>query len=517
MNLNISAVTEAIGIPNFNRKELLDIALTHPSYINENTNLTTQQKKQQEIEYRRLALLGDAILGAIVTDYLYRRLPTNDKGAISDFKSNLVNKKRLSEFACELNLRQLCLLGRNATEIEKHEQNRFLSETFEALFGAIYLEFERDFSRAGDWIVNLFIAPTVNEISNLIQQPSPSAIGGRTKEILGNDLLGAIVIDYLYHRFPEGDEGKLTQWKSKLVGNKELFTKDFKAELAKIYLEFERDFQRTRNWAVERFLLAAVNDLLAEEQYSTAVVDADSPRELQILASQIWDKTRREEFLQLASAMKPADELLLLMKQQIDVLGSENKTLQQLLYWGNQKSLAIELPYKPAEVRAFYLALIRVLGLAFVKTLDPNVKLNGSESRRFASHFERAHSLVSRPDVNITLNLSQGFEPAGVIARVFAFDLSPELKLVLQELQAIIPSPKNDIKGFEQWRQDNGAAWIGKLKDAIGYDLHLGQEEKEIVKQYYDAHHLLVECLNSEGCEVTIAVRQQIEETLLLP
>jgi hypothetical protein len=62
---NIEAITKAIGIPEFNRIELLEIVLIHSSHNNENPDLTPQQRKQREIEYRRLALLGDAILARL--------------------------------------------------------------------------------------------------------------------------------------------------------------------------------------------------------------------------------------------------------------------------------------------------------------------------------------------------------------------------------------------------------------------------------------------------------------------
>ena len=74
MNANIETLKKVIGIPNFKKTDLLDIALTHPSYIYENNTLNRQQQDLQEQEYRRLAILGDSILNAIVIDYLYHNL-----------------------------------------------------------------------------------------------------------------------------------------------------------------------------------------------------------------------------------------------------------------------------------------------------------------------------------------------------------------------------------------------------------------------------------------------------------
>lgn len=74
MSINIEAVQQAICIPNFKRIDLLEIALTHPSQIYENSN-NRQQQDKQERNYRRLAILGDAILGTTVIDYLYQEYP----------------------------------------------------------------------------------------------------------------------------------------------------------------------------------------------------------------------------------------------------------------------------------------------------------------------------------------------------------------------------------------------------------------------------------------------------------
>jgi hypothetical protein len=75
---------------------------------------------------------------------------------------------------------------------------------------------------------------------------------------------------------------------------------------------------------------------------------------------------------------------------------------------------------------------------------------------------------------------------------------------------------------YREWWRTNSKSWIDKLNDlAMEYrDLPLNQkfskEEIELLEQYRYAHKLLVDCLNS-GCNVSLEVRQQIEETLLLP
>lgn len=165
--VNIEAVKKALGIPEFKQTELLDIALTHPSHIYENLNLNQNQKDIQEREYRGLAILGDAILAAVVIDYLHQRYPDLNQGTLTNLKSHLVSQKRLAEFSRELNLRQLCRLGRGV-ERKDYTQERLFTEMFEALLGAIYLEFERDFSPFRKWLVKRFIKDAVD---NLLTDP----------------------------------------------------------------------------------------------------------------------------------------------------------------------------------------------------------------------------------------------------------------------------------------------------------------------------------------------------------
>lgn len=165
MNINISAVKEAIALPDFNRTKLLCIALTHPSRIYEDFNLTRQQQNLQQLQYRRQAILGDSIFNTAVVDYLVDdRFSTLNQGEITNIKSPLVSRKQHFEFARELNLRQLCLLGRGERDRDERKQVELFGEMFEALVGAIYLEEERDFSRTRKWLVERFIRRAVGDL-----------------------------------------------------------------------------------------------------------------------------------------------------------------------------------------------------------------------------------------------------------------------------------------------------------------------------------------------------------------
>ncbi len=100
---------------------------------------------------------------------------------------------------------------------------------------------------------------------------------------------------------------------------------------------------------------------LTFHEYFTAreiIIGKQSSEEaLQNLVSHITNKRWREVFL-LALGMSPnAERLLLLMKELVNVLAADDEKLQQFLIWVNQKSISVEVPYKPAAVRSFYLEL----------------------------------------------------------------------------------------------------------------------------------------------------------------
>ena len=102
-------------------------------------------------------------------------------------------------------------------------------------------------------------------------------------------------------------------------------------------------------------------------------------------------------------------------------------------------------------------------------------------------------------------------------------DLDPKLKRKLQEIKDQLPDvSRNNGENFKQWWQENGQAWTEQLRAVmiqhrnIGHDWQFSNEQKQLLKQYYDANKLLIDCLNSD-CYISRDVRQEIEDTLLLP
>lgn len=164
MSLNIEVIKKVIGIPNFKQIDLLQIALNHPSYIYENRRLNRQQQELQAREYRRLALLGDAFFNAVVINYLYDRLPNLNQGKLTNWKSDLVSRNQAYKFSQKLNLSHHCLLGGSERGKAEIWQQDLFAEMFEALLGAIYLEFQRDFSRFHNWLVDSFLGEAFDDL-----------------------------------------------------------------------------------------------------------------------------------------------------------------------------------------------------------------------------------------------------------------------------------------------------------------------------------------------------------------
>jgi len=278
---------------------------------------------------------------------------------------------------------------------------------------------------------------------------------------------------------------------------------------------------------------------LTFHEYFTAkaIVDATNQSEaLQQLVSHIKEKGWREVFLLVAERMESADNLLTLMKQQIDQMMAEDDSLQEVLEWVNQKSNSVNVYYRREAIRAFYfdlnLACAHAIDLDLARALDQNLVLDLNIARaraRALGHLDlgrdRAHALAI--DLALTLDLDRALnhlldlDLVRPLAR--ASDVSPELARALQDLQDQLPAiSKENRENFKQWWTTNGIAWTEQLRAVmiqhrnIGHDWKFSHEQQELLMQYYVANQLLVDCLNSE-CYLSRAVREEIEGTLLLP
>ena len=112
----------------FNDKILLRQCFTHASYANEN------KSKDNE----RLEFFGDAILGLVVTEYLFKS-DMSGEGKLTQERSKLVSKKPLQKVVEELGLSELILLGNGLNMHASHDEKLY-SSLYEAVVAGIYLD-----------------------------------------------------------------------------------------------------------------------------------------------------------------------------------------------------------------------------------------------------------------------------------------------------------------------------------------------------------------------------------------
>jgi ribonuclease-3 len=127
----LKKLQDCIGIQ-FHNVELLSLAMTHPTYVFENRSLKSHNQ--------RLEFLGDAVLGMVVAEYLFKNYPKKPEGDLTKLRAVLVCENTLSENARRINLGSYLLLGRGEELSGGRERQSILADTYEALVGAIYLD-----------------------------------------------------------------------------------------------------------------------------------------------------------------------------------------------------------------------------------------------------------------------------------------------------------------------------------------------------------------------------------------
>ena len=117
----------------FNAKSLLEEALRHSSFVNEQADPDLRDNE-------RLEFLGDAVLNLIIGHILMQRYPDLKEGDLSRTRANLVNESKLAKIARSINLGSNILLGKGEIQTKGSEKNSILADTFEAIIAAIYLD-----------------------------------------------------------------------------------------------------------------------------------------------------------------------------------------------------------------------------------------------------------------------------------------------------------------------------------------------------------------------------------------
>jgi ribonuclease-3 len=111
--------------------DLLTRSLAHRSWCAENPGTGSNE---------RLEFLGDAVLGLVVTDYLYRTYPGMPEGELAKVRASVVNSAALAELAAELAIGDALLLGKGEDQSGGRQKPSILADAMEALIGAVYLD-----------------------------------------------------------------------------------------------------------------------------------------------------------------------------------------------------------------------------------------------------------------------------------------------------------------------------------------------------------------------------------------
>lgn len=128
---DISELEKKIKIK-FKNLDLLNTAVTHRSYLNENRSYKLDQNE-------RLEFLGDAVLELVVTDYLYANFP-NPEGELTNWRASLVNKDMLARVSRSIGVEDFLLMSRGESKDTGRAREYLLANAMEAIIGAIYLD-----------------------------------------------------------------------------------------------------------------------------------------------------------------------------------------------------------------------------------------------------------------------------------------------------------------------------------------------------------------------------------------
>lgn len=160
----------------FKNRDLLLVALTHPSVTHEGSGSRTNQ---------RLEFLGDAVLQLVLTRELYHRFDAYEEGPLTKARAKLVNRRTLAEQARSLSLGKHLLLSKGEEQHGGRERQSSLADAFEAVLGALFLD--GGFEAAQAVIVRMFEKAFSNlDVLPVIENPK-----GELQELLQASALEA--------------------------------------------------------------------------------------------------------------------------------------------------------------------------------------------------------------------------------------------------------------------------------------------------------------------------------------
>lgn len=122
---------------------LYRIALSHRSV-----------KESADENNERLEYLGDALISAIIADYLFKRYPYKGEGFLTEMRSKMVNRTKLNDIAVKMGLKKITFYNKMDNALKG---SQIFGNTLEALVGAVYLD--KGYVKTKKWVLNSIIVP----------------------------------------------------------------------------------------------------------------------------------------------------------------------------------------------------------------------------------------------------------------------------------------------------------------------------------------------------------------------
>ncbi len=130
---------------NFRNYELLNLALSHRSYVNEHNLIENNEK---------LEFLGDSILGFVITEYLFKNFRDQSEGTLARIKSFVISENTLSKVAKNIDLNKYILIGKGEESSGGRNKKTIISDAFEAFLGSYYLD--SNFGKVKTFLIRFF-------------------------------------------------------------------------------------------------------------------------------------------------------------------------------------------------------------------------------------------------------------------------------------------------------------------------------------------------------------------------
>ncbi|MCB1256940.1 MAG: ribonuclease III [Microthrixaceae bacterium] len=159
----------------FSDPDQLDLALRHRSWCAENGGVESNE---------RLEFLGDAVLGLVITDHLYRRAPEESEGVLARNRSEIVSSSALAVLAREIGLGDSLLLGKGEVATGGRDKTSILADALEAVIGAVFMDGGMEAAEsviievAGDLLETILEGDVTTDHKSKLQELTARDFGG---------------------------------------------------------------------------------------------------------------------------------------------------------------------------------------------------------------------------------------------------------------------------------------------------------------------------------------------------